>query len=257
MLNTKMPTTAMTVPFAGSPDDGASPIVELRQYTLHPGRRDAFVPMFEREFVETQEDVGNRVIGQFRDLDAPDRFVWLRGFAGMPARAAALNAFYGEPVWETHRAEANAHFIDTDDVFLLRAVAPAGGISLAGLKRAPQGADIDAPGLLVATIYTLDAPADDGFIPYFSAEVASELKRAGIAIAGTFATETSANNFPRLPVREGEHVFVWFAMYANLGEYRRRDAAVSRAVTADIETCLKAQPQILRLLPTPRSLLHA
>jgi hypothetical protein len=257
MLNTKMPMTTTTAAFAGLPDSSACPIVELRQYTLHPGRRDAFVAMFEREFIETQECVGNRVIGQYRDLDEPDRFVWLRGFADMPARAEALNAFYGGPVWKAHRDQANAHFIDTDNVLLLRAVAPAGGFALGGLKRAAPGADLDAAGLLVATIYTLDGPAHDGFIAYFRAEVAPELARAGIVLVGTFATETSANNFPRLPVREGEHVFVWFALYASLGEYRQRSAAVARSVTADIETCLKSPSQVLRLLPTPRSLLHA
>lgn len=53
-------------------------VVELRQYTLHPGRRDTLIELFDREFVETQEALGINVIGQFRDLDGPDRFVWLR-----------------------------------------------------------------------------------------------------------------------------------------------------------------------------------
>ena len=33
----------------------AWPVLELRQYTLHPGRRDELVALFEREFVEPQE----------------------------------------------------------------------------------------------------------------------------------------------------------------------------------------------------------
>jgi hypothetical protein len=70
-----------------------SPILELRQYTLHPGRRDDLIELFDREFVETQEAVGIQVIGQFRDLDKPDRFVWLRGFNDMPGRAQSLTAF--------------------------------------------------------------------------------------------------------------------------------------------------------------------
>src|SRR5687767_14085568 len=60
------------------------PVVELRQYTLHPGQRDVLIELFEREFVETQEAEGMRIVGQFRDLDNPDRFVWLRGFPDMP-----------------------------------------------------------------------------------------------------------------------------------------------------------------------------
>ncbi len=33
-------------------------VVELRQYTLHSGERDALIELFERELVHTQEAVG-------------------------------------------------------------------------------------------------------------------------------------------------------------------------------------------------------
>jgi quinol monooxygenase YgiN len=94
-------------------------VVELRQYKLHPGRRDELIELFEREFVHTQEAVGITVLGRYRDLDDPDRFVWLRSFPDMPARKAALEAFYGGPVWREFRDRANATMIDSDDVLLL------------------------------------------------------------------------------------------------------------------------------------------
>src|SRR5690349_12870755 len=72
----------------------ASAIVELRRYRLRPGTRETLIDLFDREFVEPQEAAGMRIIGQFRDLDDPDCFVWLRGFRDMPSRAAALEAFY-------------------------------------------------------------------------------------------------------------------------------------------------------------------
>src|SRR6185503_1371484 len=71
-----------------------SPILELRMYALHPGRRDELIKLFEREFIESQEAVGMQVIGQFHDLDDPDQFVWLRGFNDMSVRAQSLPAFY-------------------------------------------------------------------------------------------------------------------------------------------------------------------
>ena len=61
-------------------------VIELRDYTTHPGRRDELIALFEREFIETQETAGARVMAQFRDLDRPDHFVWLRGFADMASR---------------------------------------------------------------------------------------------------------------------------------------------------------------------------
>src|SRR5450755_2527702 len=106
------------------PAQTCCPIVEFRQYTLHPGMRDTLIDLFDREFVESQEALGIRVIGQFRDLDDPERFVWLRGFRDMQARAEALGAFYGGPIWKSHREAANATMIDSDNVLVLRPTSP-------------------------------------------------------------------------------------------------------------------------------------
>ncbi|MCQ8186788.1 NIPSNAP family protein [Streptomyces sp. RCU064] len=42
-------------------------VIELRQYTLRPGRREELIELFDREFIETQEETGMVVLGQFRD----------------------------------------------------------------------------------------------------------------------------------------------------------------------------------------------
>src|SRR5437868_9734879 len=123
------------------PPQTCCPIVELRQYKLHPGKRDVLIDLFDREFVESQEALGMKVIGQFRDLDNPNRFVWLRGFRDMPSRAQLLKDFYGGPVWKAHREAANATMIDSDNVLLLRPALPTSGFSLGNLKRAPVGSD--------------------------------------------------------------------------------------------------------------------
>ena len=65
------------------------------------------------------------VIGQFRDPDRPDSFVWLRGFPDMAARHASLTVFYDGPVWAANRKAANATMIDSDDVLVLRPTSPA------------------------------------------------------------------------------------------------------------------------------------
>src|SRR2546430_17389033 len=96
------------------------PIVELRQYTLHRGKRDVLIDLFDREFIEPQETLGMNILGQFRDLDDPDRFVWLRGFRDMASRAAALQAFYGGAGWEGHRETANWAMSGLDYVVFFR-----------------------------------------------------------------------------------------------------------------------------------------
>jgi hypothetical protein len=113
------------------------PIVELRQYTLHPGQRDTLVELFEREFLDSQEAEGMKVIGTFRDLDRPDRFVWLRGFSDMDCRLAGLSAFYGGAHWLAHRDTANATMIDSDNVLLLRAPAKSAQFELEARRPEP------------------------------------------------------------------------------------------------------------------------
>src|SRR5690606_19768669 len=97
-------------------------IFEFRNYTLRPGQRDALIDLFERQFMEPQEAAGAHVRATFRDLDAPDRFIWLRSFANMEARREALSAFYFGPVWQEHRDAANATMLDSDNVLLLRPI---------------------------------------------------------------------------------------------------------------------------------------
>ena len=90
------------------------PVIELRQYTLRARQRDVLIELFEREFIDPQNAVGSHVLGQFRDVDDPDRFVWMRGFDDMATRARALGSFYGGPVWKAHRSAANATIVDSD-----------------------------------------------------------------------------------------------------------------------------------------------
>ena len=141
------------------------PVVELRQYTLHPGKRDVLIELFDREFVETQEEVGMKIIGQFRDLDHQDRFVWLRGFRDMTSRAKALNDFYGGPVWKAHRDAANATMIASDNVLLLRPAHPTFGFSLENFKRASVGPMTHEH--VIATIYYFAGPVATDFIHFF------------------------------------------------------------------------------------------
>ena len=79
------------------------------------------------------------IIGQFRDLDNPDSFVWLRGFADMEARKRALTGFYSGPVWLANRDAANATMLRFDNVLLLRPAGPDGGFALDVADRPPPG----------------------------------------------------------------------------------------------------------------------
>lgn len=236
-------------------------MVELRQYTLFPGKRDVLIDLFEQEFVESQEAAGIRIIGQFRDLDNPNRFVWLRGFQDMNARAQALGAFYDGPVWKAHREAANATMADSDNVLLLRPAGPESGFLIQSGNRPPPGANATSPGLVTATIYYFDAPMNDDFLVFFERRMKPALIDAGVPILAYFVTEGSANTFPRLPVRQGENVFIWFSRFQDQTTYERHLAVLGRsrrwrAASEALAHRLKGSPEILRLAPTARSQLH-
>jgi hypothetical protein len=236
------------------------PIVELRQYTLHPGKRDVLIDLFDREFVESQEALGMKIIGQFRDLDNPNRFVWLRGFRDMPSRAQALKDFYGGPVWKAHREAANATMIDSDNVLLLHPATPTSGFSLANRERPRPGSNDTRSELIVATIYYFDAAVEAGFVEFFEKTVRPTVIGSGATVLSYLVTEHSANTCPALPVREGENVFVWFARFNDAAAYERHIAALTqlprwREISKELARRLKLPPEILKLWPTTRSLL--
>jgi NIPSNAP len=56
-------------------DKSPEQLVEFRNYEIVPGGIDAFVQHFEEHFLESQEELGMDVVGQFRVADDPQRFV--------------------------------------------------------------------------------------------------------------------------------------------------------------------------------------
>jgi NIPSNAP len=198
-------------------------VVELRRYTLKPGARETLIELFDREFVESQEALGMRILGTFRDLDDPEQFVWLRAFADLEQRAPALHAFYSGPVWRAHSAAANATMVDVDNVLLLRPADGGPRLEVDPARRPPVGApDRDA----VLTVAICPAASDPD-------SVESAL---GDRVLARLVTEHAENDFPALPIREDVDVVVWLA---------------------EGEAELPAGVERLRLQPTPRSLLPA
>ena len=238
------------------------PIVELRQYTLKPGRRDELIALFEESFIEGQEQYGMRIIGQFRNRTNPDQFVWLRGFADMKRRRQALEGFYYGPIWREHRTAANDTMIDSDNVLLLKPAHATASFRVQPTDRPALDAPETAGGLIVATIYTFDAPVDEQFVGFFGREVAPALCEAGAMLLGQFVTEPGANTFPALPVREGEHVFVWLASFADDAAYAAYQTALTQglerslSLTHRLRGWLSKPAEALELTPCRRSLLR-
>jgi hypothetical protein len=254
-----MDSTLLSHPPAGAPALEDCAVIELRDYTLYPGQRDVLIELFEREFIESQEALGMRVIGQFRDLDRPDHFVWLRGFADMAQRRRGLESFYGGPVWQAHRQVANATMVDSDDVRLLRYARPAWALASPRLQR-PRVDDDEAfdalaghgpahahGGLLLA-ICTLASAAGGGFARRFEREALPRLRDAGAMPVTAFETETATNDFPKLPVRTDAPVFAWMS--------RGDQAQALRSAVSSLDFMRAVPLQVMRLQPCTRSWLR-
>jgi hypothetical protein len=215
-------------------------VVELRQYTLHPGTRDTLISLFDEHFIEEQEAYGMCILGQFRDRADPDRFVWLRGFADMEARARAIEGFYSGPVWKEHGPAANATMIDHTNVLLLKPARPGSGLWLDPRRRPPPRA-IDAPGgVAVVTIEHLARPASP-------AVIARLCENRDPGTLAELVTEPARTPATRLPVREDANVLVLIACHPRADASRRAPIGPASIVS---------RRERLILEPTRRSLLR-
>ena len=251
---------AMPQQAVAAPGDATS-VIELRQYKIVHGKRDEMIRLFESAFIDSQEAVGIRIIGLFRDTEDPNRFVWLRSFDNMAARGKALNDFYFGPVWKARRGEANPLLDDNDNVLLLRSAGADPAFDGLTTHRPRDASAPGKPGLVILTIYYLWKSPDEGFADFFRAKMQPALDRVGLSTMATLVQETSPNNFPQLPIRTGEKLLVWVTRTDGLAQYaaamqRVRESPGWHEVELAMTDYLERQPQVLRLAPTSRSILR-
>jgi quinol monooxygenase YgiN len=253
------------------PDAPAGPVIELRRYRLHPGARETLIDLFDREFLETQDAAGMSVLAQFRDLDDPDAFVWLRRFEDLPRRAEALRSFYTGPVWARHRDAANGTMVNSDNVLMLKPLGDAVLPSLLGPGPLPRSfgphrpspaTELGEPGVFEMTTCHLAPRADTAFAAWFEDAVRPALLAAGATVEGRWVVDQRENNFQGLPVREGETLFIWLLRFDGQDRLQRfHQKLAASAVWRDqlwpeINKRTWRENEVLRLAPTRRSLLR-
>ena len=240
--------------FGDTPKASQDTVFELRQYTLYGGKRDTLIGLFEKNFIESQEAVDANIIGTFRDLDDPDRFVWIRGFRDMQTRGQALDSFYGSsPAWLAHKKEANTTMVDSDNVLLLR---PASSQSQF-VSSAPHGsADAAIYGV---TIYYLAGVDETQFTDFFDSAILPHLHALGVQPVAVLTTDEVPNNYPRLPIRDKDRVFLWMARfpseqaYTSFSEQMRQWSGWRDKAPEAVLPAVMRKPEQLRLKPTTRS----
>ncbi len=140
---------------------------------------------------------------------------------------------------KAHRAAANATMIDSDNVLLLRLVIRLLDSHLKDKKRPPRGSRNVQGGFVAATIYYFDEPVNADFISILKTR-SSRTDGGRFSVLAYFVTEDSPNNYPQLPVREGEYVFVWFAGFQDQEAYESH--------LARLESIKKLEDEISKFL---------
>lgn len=259
---TLLSTAVLAAPAAlAAPAPDCCNILDLRQYITYPGTRDTLAHLFEERFIESQEAVGIKVVAQFRDLNDPDHFTWVRGFDSMEARKKALGDFYYGPLWHANRDAANATLYDNDNVLLLRPAAPGTGFAYDAARRAAL--DSPPPGsFVVANIYYFAHEVTPEFTRFFDRDLLPLFERHGARVLARLVSEKSPNTFERLPVREDVNVYVWFARFADRAAYDAylgglaQDQRWRGEWFGQLRKSLARPPELLMLTPTSRSQLR-
>jgi hypothetical protein len=74
-------------------------VIEVRIYTIHEGKREEFVKLYDEVLLPAQRRFGLEVLGQFTSLDDDNTFVWLRRFDNQEERRRKWDEFYGSDLW--------------------------------------------------------------------------------------------------------------------------------------------------------------
>ena len=226
-------------------DRAPEQLVEFRNYEIVPGGIDAFVQHFEDHFLESQEELGMDIVGQFRVADDAQRFVWIRRYREPSSRGASLGRFYTGPIWKEFGPRANELMVDHTDVHLLVPHSSASAFAASHVPHAAQRGAIEATSTVVAAFYEVDEGL--GLSPEVVSEMAAAVNEApGVVELGRLVTATVPNDFVPLPVHEDAIVALWLLS-------DRKHGAAAGAVAAAVGERCDLEVRTLRLVPTSRS----
>jgi hypothetical protein len=238
-------------------------VIELRNYRLVAGRRDEFIRYFEEHFLYSQRAEGMHVLGQFAVADAPDRFVWVRGFDDMAARRRGLDGFYGGAFWQAHRDAANAMMLEHHDVHLLRPLGRLDGLTRGRTleDRAAEPAGVLPPdaGVVVADFHRAVPGGLARLVEHVEQRVQPALAAQGHQVLGHFVAELAPNDYPRLPVIQDPRLLLVLTACRDRAPLagRRRDSSQGDAAReAHLAGLAPGGVTTLCLRPTARSLIR-
>ena len=141
--------------------------------------------------------------------------------------------------------------LDSDNVLLLTPLAKSEGL-LAPQRKSPTG-------IVRISIHSLAGASSQAFRELFESCMRPMITAAGGSVLAELISETQPNDFPRLPVREHESVFVWVTRLADAAaeskftQLLKQRSGWRDQVPESLWPALMRKPEVLRLSPTSRS----
>jgi hypothetical protein len=152
--------------------------------------------------------------------------------------------------------------VDSDNVLLLKPVRPETAFAVSDRARRSIGAPGNGAGLVVGSIVYLRPTRPGKFEDFFEHEVRPQLQKSGASIVAELVSDHSANNFPQLPLRDSDNVFVWFMVFKDAAAYEElrhtlADSPQWQEVVGKLSLWTFQPIETLRLQPTARSKLSS
>jgi hypothetical protein len=145
-----------------------------------------------------------------------------------------------------HGDAVNALIVDLDDLLLVRTFAAR-----------PNGRQTGAAAIICATILSFTEPVDTRVAAVLAEETEQLLALLDGQQLGTFVSANSTNNFPRMPITDGEHVWVALARLSSSAHATYRavleEPKVIENLADKVGVSLHGPPKLLKLAPCASS----
>jgi hypothetical protein len=254
MMKTSTMQTLTNVGATQAAPAAAAALLELRNYRLRRNRRDDLIALFELHFLDAYERAGAPILATFRNLDDPERWVWIRAFRDEAQRTQALQGFYGSDIWISLRSQANATIADVDDAMLLEGeCADRATLAARGMDAPPSNAIYECARFFPRHEMEFHDLSDA------LAEMTMIVADHGGAHCARLTSVAPTRLDPKRPLRS-ERAIVTLTRFADAAGHAAAAKALSRsarwtALEARCTARLAAPIERLRLQPTRRSAL--
>jgi len=96
---------------------------EIRQYTVRPGKMDAWLEMMQGEIIPFQVKQGMVVCGSFRGEEDDSVYFWIRRFESEKQKEALYEAVYQSDTWKNDMGPRVGELLDREKMIIHRVVA--------------------------------------------------------------------------------------------------------------------------------------